>query len=282
MTSDWRVRCAISLAIPLAFVCGASSPAWCQSMRVEDELNSMFKGKTLLLRNFYAGKDLDYDENGVARGDVAQGSWTLANVEITQIAVAPQGIEIIGNRIGTWYKDGKIGSVKIGRLKIHVTKHIADADTEKKLHPIFAKIFVEAGEDLRPMVPEYWRYYLEGGDSKARFAAWRSTLEKDATPAPPAADITVGKSTAPRVISQPDPKYSKEAASHHIEGVSRLGVVIGTTGTASNIAILEPLGMGLDEQAVLAIERWKFQPGMKDGQPVRVPIDIEIAFKCCL
>ena len=39
--------------------------------------------------------------------------------------------------------------------------------------------------------------------------------------------------------------------------------------------------MGLDEQAVLAVEHWRFQPGTKNGQPVRVEINIEMTFWCC-
>jgi protein TonB len=39
--------------------------------------------------------------------------------------------------------------------------------------------------------------------------------------------------------------------------------------------------MGLDEQAILAIRQWKFQPAMKNGKPVRVQIEIQMDFRCC-
>jgi protein TonB len=92
--------------------------------------------------------------------------------------------------------------------------------------------------------------------------------------------VSPGAVSAPRAIHLPDPKYTKEAASRHFEGVSLLMVVVNTSGSAENIAILDPLGMGLDEQAVKAVQQWKFQPAMKDGQPVRVQINIEIDFHC--
>jgi periplasmic protein TonB len=37
--------------------------------------------------------------------------------------------------------------------------------------------------------------------------------------------------------------------------------------------------MGLDEQAVNAVERWKFEPAKKDGQPVPVMINVEVNFR---
>ena len=38
-------------------------------------------------------------------------------------------------------------------------------------------------------------------------------------------------------------------------------------------------GLGLDEQAVAAIMRWKFNPAQKDGAPVAVMATIEVNFK---
>jgi TonB family protein len=279
MTIVWPVRWSAFLVILL--VCVTPSPVLCQRNRVQDELNSALRGKILLLRNFYSGDDLGYDQNGQLRGEVTQGPWTLANLEITKIAVTTQGIEIVGNRMGTWYRDGKPGFVRVGKLKIHVTKPISDADTQATLHSIFSKIFVEAGEDLRPMVPDYWRSYLGGNDSKSRSAAWQATLAGEKNPIFRRSDAPAGEVTAPHVVYSPDPNYTKEAASHHTEGVSRLGVVVDATGTTSNIAILEPLGMGLDEQAVLAIKQWKFRRSLKNGQPIRVQINVEITFRCC-
>jgi periplasmic protein TonB len=33
--------------------------------------------------------------------------------------------------------------------------------------------------------------------------------------------------------------------------------------------------MGLDEKAIEAVSKWEFRPGMKDGQPVNVPVTVE-------
>ncbi len=276
----WRVRFFAVQAILL--ICVASASGWCQGHQLQGDLNSEFKGKALLLRNFYSGNDLEYDSNGAVLGDVKQTPWTLANVKIAKVVVTSHGIEIVGNRVGAWYRDGKPELFELGKLRIHVSMPISDADTQATLRPIFKKIFMEAGEDLRPIVPPCWQAYLDGSDSKTRSEAWQAILEKDNNP--PIlrkSGFPAGAIVGPRAISTPDPHYTREAESHHIEGTSVLAMVVNANGTASNIAIMRPLGMGLDEQAVLAISQWKFQPGTKDGQPVRVQVNVELTFRCC-
>jgi TonB family protein len=281
MTILRLVRCSCPLVMILIYI--GSLPTWCQTKSVKSQIESAYKGKIFLLRNFYSGNDLGYDQNGELLGPATPGPWTLAQVEIKSVTVIAQGIEIVGNRLGVLYKDGEPRFVKVGKLKIHLARLVSEADTEATLSSIFHKIFIEPGEDLRPMVPDYWRPYLAGTDLKSRSAAWeatrRATLEKANVEPIIAADTSYV--APPREIYAPEPKYPKEAASHHIEGSSRMGTVINSSGNAESIVILQALGMGLDEQAVLSLRQWKFQPATKSGRPVRVQINVEIEFRCC-
>jgi len=36
--------------------------------------------------------------------------------------------------------------------------------------------------------------------------------------------------------------------------------------------------MGLDENAVKALKKWRFRPGMKDGDPIDVRLNVEVRF----
>lgn len=279
MTTRWPSRYRAFLAISLT--CLVPAFMICQTGQQLDEFSSMYKGKIFLLRNFYAETDLEYDQNYMlVRGGVA-GPWTLAGIRITQWAASAQGVDLIGERMGTWYRDGKPSLLKIGKLKIHVAVPISNADLRTELHAVLSKIFMEPGEDILPVVPEYWRFYLLGGDFNSRREAWRASLEKKSMPAFTPSRSAIGEIAPPRVTSSPDPKYAKEAEAQHIEGESKLIVVVDTTGSVDNVAILDPLGMGLDDQAVATLGRWKFQPGMKGGQPVRVQLSVDISFRCC-
>ena len=49
-------------------------------------------------------------------------------------------------------------------------------------------------------------------------------------------------------------------------------------GKPRNLQIARPLGAGLDDKSVEAVETWKFEPAQKDGKPVRVAIMVEVTF----
>jgi len=85
--------------------------------------------------------------------------------------------------------------------------------------------------------------------------------------------------TAPHPIYTPDPEYSDKARKKKKNGTVILETVVGTDGLTHNIHILQPLGYGLDEQAVKALGQWKFEPATRDGQPVPVLLQIEMNFR---
>jgi len=84
--------------------------------------------------------------------------------------------------------------------------------------------------------------------------------------------------TPPRALSAPSPEYSSKARNAHYQGVCALSVIVGTDGRTSDVKVLTSLGMGLDEEAIKAVKRWKFKPAMQDGKPVPVQIAVEVSF----
>jgi TonB family protein len=83
----------------------------------------------------------------------------------------------------------------------------------------------------------------------------------------------------PTLVYKVEPQYSEEARSAKYQGTVLLKVVIDVDGKAKDMEVVHGLGLGLDEQAVLAIRQWKFNPGMKDGLQVPVMAQIEVNFK---
>jgi TonB family protein len=84
---------------------------------------------------------------------------------------------------------------------------------------------------------------------------------------------------APKVLQKVDPNYTQDATAAKIEGPVLLSVVIGTDGVARDIKVIRSLDPGLDNNAIAAIQSWKFQPGTKDGWAVNVQATIEVNFK---
>lgn len=58
-----------------------------------------------------------------------------------------------------------------------------------------------------------------------------------------------------------------------------LYVEVDPNGRARNPRVVRSLGLGLDEKAIEAVQKWKFRPGYKDGQPVTVSATIEVNFR---
>jgi len=73
-----------------------------------------------------------------------------------------------------------------------------------------------------------------------------------------------------------EPEYSEEARKAKWQGTVKLSVIMDEFGQARNINVARSLGLGLDEQAIAAVQRWVFKPGRKDGQPVAVYATIEV------
>ena len=88
-----------------------------------------------------------------------------------------------------------------------------------------------------------------------------------------------GGITAPKLTSKVEPAYSEEARVAKVAGSVLVTVVIGVDGRATDMVVTRGLGFGLDEQAVMAIGQWRFQPGAKDGVPVPVAAQIEVNFR---
>jgi TonB family protein len=87
--------------------------------------------------------------------------------------------------------------------------------------------------------------------------------------------------TPPRVVSKVDPAYSESAREIHYTGTVLLSLVVMPDGAPVNVQILLPLGAGLDEKAVEAVNQWRFQPGTRksDGQPIAVQAQVELNFR---
>ena len=58
-----------------------------------------------------------------------------------------------------------------------------------------------------------------------------------------------------------------------------LSMVIDENGVPKSISVMRSLGLGLDEKAIAAVTQWRFQPGAKDGTPVKVQAQIEVTFR---
>ena len=88
-----------------------------------------------------------------------------------------------------------------------------------------------------------------------------------------------GGVSRPELIFKPEPEYSEEARKAKFQGTVTLSIVVMPDGSTSNIRVIRPLGLGLDEKAIEAVRKWRFRPSLKDGNPVPVHANVEVNFR---
>jgi TonB family protein len=88
-----------------------------------------------------------------------------------------------------------------------------------------------------------------------------------------------GGVSATRVIYAPQPDYSEKARKAGYRGTCVLQLVVDTKGMPQDIKVTRAIGMGLDEEAIEAVRKWRFKPAMKDGLPVRALINVEVSLR---
>jgi periplasmic protein TonB len=88
-----------------------------------------------------------------------------------------------------------------------------------------------------------------------------------------------GGVSAPALLFKVEPEYSEEARKAKFQGTVVLYVVVDDKGMPQQLRVLRPLGLGLDEKAIEAVQKWRFKPGLKDGKPVPVAATIEVNFR---
>lgn len=79
------------------------------------------------------------------------------------------------------------------------------------------------------------------------------------------------------------PEYTEQARNARLQGSVIVQVDIRPDGTVApeSVAVIQGLGMGLDEKAVEAVKQWTFKPAYKDGKPmgITMPISVQVEFR---
>ena len=150
-----------------------------------------------------------------------------------------------------------------------VTYTYSPANAARTLREALDRIFAIGLDDkIRAQMPEFWQLYYQ---AQAAGVDYRPH------------DATVLRSNAvdqqAKVLTSIAPDSNEFAQSSGIAGRALYRVVIGTDGKPGEIAVIRPIGFGLDENAVEAIRKATFQPAIKAGQPVAESIDLAVLFR---
>jgi periplasmic protein TonB len=145
--------------------------------------------------------------------------------------------------------------------------------TKVKDRPVLVSIDVPSG--VPGTVP--------GGQSEGPIGDIFNSMSDNRTPPPAAKALTPPRIRVSRgierakIIYQPEPDYPALAKMARVQGTVRFEALIAKDGTIQDLKVLSghPL---LVQSALAAVQQWRYQPTLLNGQPVEVETEIDVNF----
>jgi TonB family protein len=150
-----------------------------------------------------------------------------------------------------------------------VTTTTSPAHATQMLKDALAKIFAPGlDEQMMTSMPAFWQLYYQAAAGKTDYRPKDASVLRQNT-----------VDTKAHLLTTFEPGSNEYAQANGVAGMALYHAVIGADGKPGEIAVARPIGFGLDENAVAAIQNAKFSPAIKDGKPVPVMLDLVVQFR---
>ena len=150
-----------------------------------------------------------------------------------------------------------------------VTTTTSQAHSNKLLRDALENVFAQPFDSrMMESMPGFWKLYYAAAATKT-----------DYRPADPAVLRQSDVDKKARLTSTFEPQSNEYAQDHGVAGICLYHVVIGADGKPGEVAVARPIGFGLDENAVDSIRKARFEPAIKNGNPVPVMLDLVVEFR---
>jgi TonB family protein len=82
----------------------------------------------------------------------------------------------------------------------------------------------------------------------------------------------------PHIAFQREPDYPEPFRVAHKQGSVTIGLVVGADGLPHDARVVSSSDKGFEKNALEAVQQWRFDPAMRDGQPVEAKILVIVGF----
>ena len=247
---------------------------------LQDDLRHTLLQKMLSLRDPHFGRQLEFNSSGNLLSKAEAGPWsTCGLLRVENLVLGPNRLEIDGRRIvlGITRSDMQSDDTKIATVVTNEQVRIAvemSGSNMSEANNILSKIF--QGERLEERVATYWKPGTLDVDEFRRKTPNAIVGELEGNR--PVFLANPGRVDAPKPIHTPEPTYTEIARKDKLQGTAVLWVVVNEKGLPEVLEIKKGLGEGLDTQTMATVSKWRFQPAMREGQPVAVLIYVQVRF----
>jgi TonB family protein len=257
---------------------------------LEHELRAKYQGQVVMLRNFYCGRELEFDAQSNLVGGGQPGAWTVCrDVKVEELKVHGDKLRIFGQRVYLRYDESQKqfrdvtldesekdkGTERYKNLlksqKVMIEMQLPSAADSAAMQTLLDKVFYTSEQEFLDSPPQLWHKFFHVLEKREESGTQSSSPE-------PIEKFGAKDQKPPHAEYTPDPDFSDEARLAKYKGTAVFDTVIDANGNIARIAVKRPLGMGLDEKAEAKISLWKFRPAEKDGRAVPVEVNVEVSF----
>jgi TonB family protein len=258
----------------------------------EADLKVRLIDKPLYLRGFWRDDTLHFDSSGKLKGNSDPTTFTLSGFELRTLQLKHDKLVLEGRRIGLELADNKQRRVA---LNVNVRQPANPQDESMHIDiaaspsgdygPALDAIFANGLAEVVPSLPWYWKAY-----AAKNFLPIDTTTTQPATkPSDPAQQATDpsnikpkrigGGVKPPKLLHSKEPEFSDPARGLKYSGNTLINFWLQPDGTVSHMSIVRPLGLGLDERALAAVQKYTFSPATMNDKPVLVELNVEVNFQ---
>lgn len=270
-----------------------------------------FEGKILMLRHPLQGSSLRYDADGKVLKGGDEGPWTVfGGILIDHASLSTDKLHLAGRRMLILFPRQRFAIMEFRRLdnrlknppfsttvKLEIAL-VQPVNSAEQVRTAMNRVFALNTAELLDSLSDFWRPSLvdslvyDPTQSRETEFQWREKAPVqeltraglDATGKSEDADAETGifhvgpEVKAPKVQYAPEPDFTEIARYEKYPGVAVVSIVVDKNGNVQRIKLVRPLGLGLDESAQATLKTWHFLPGTRNGEPVAVELNVEIAF----
>lgn len=248
-------------------------PAPLAAQTTKPDLQTRLVNQPLYLRGAWHDDKLSFDPSGQLLNSSTPTSFTVSGIRIKSLKLDQKGLRLDGERVGLEFvKDDmiRVGLKESIRIEISPPQN---GDYTTALDHIFTADIA----DFAPTLPSYW----QGEAFKQALLLSHHTVEPSVPAKPNPWPLFKGadRVTPPKVLSTPEPSFSRYARAAKLAGDVLVFLQVDPQGNPQKITLHKPLGMGLDEEAIYAVSQYKFKPAEQYGKPIRVELAVQVTFK---
>ena len=83
---------------------------------------------------------------------------------------------------------------------------------------------------------------------------------------------------SPVLLYKVEPEFTEEARKARVQGAVMIKAIINESVVVQQPQVTRSLGLGLDERALEAVEKWRFKAGVKNCRPAAMNALIDVHF----